>query len=163
MKPIARFTHVSDAQYRKDTASFPHALPLAEIPLPRRATAGSAGYDFVCPTDVTLAPGEKALLPTGIRCEMTPGWVLLLFIRSSLGAKMGLRLSNSVGVIDSDYAFADNEGHILVALTCGDRAVTLTAGQRICQGVLVPFGTAEEDIGFAERTGGFGSTGEKGI
>lgn len=162
MNPIARFTHVSEKQYRKDIASFPHALPLDEIPLPRRATAGSAGYDFVCPADVTLAPGGSALIPTGIRCEMETGWVLLLFIRSSLGAKMGLRLSNSVGVIDSDYAFADNEGHILLALTCGGKPVTLTAGQRVCQGVLLPFGTAEEDTAFAERTGGFGSTGKEG-
>lgn len=162
MNPIARFTHVTEKQYTRDAAAFPHALPLAEIPLPRRATAGSAGYDFVCPAEVTLAPGERVLIPTGVRCEMAAGWVLLLFIRSSLGAKMGLRLSNGVGVIDGDYAFAENEGHILLALTCGDKPVTLSAGQRICQGVLVPFGTAEEDNAFAQRTGGFGSTGKEG-
>ncbi len=159
MPTIARFTHITPAQYAKDTASWPSSMPLEEIPLPRRATAGSAGYDFICPVDVTLAPHQQVLLPSGIRCEMTPGWVLLLFIRSSLGAKMGLRLSNTVGVIDSDYAFADNEGHILIALTGGDQPVTLTAGQRICQGVLLPYGTAEEDADFAPRTGGFGSTG----
>ncbi len=159
MPTIARFTHISLEQYTKDMAPWPAPMPLEEIPIPKRATAGSAGYDFICPVDVTLTPGQKVMIPSGIRCEMENGWVLLLFIRSSLGAKMGLRLSNAVGVIDSDYAFADNEGHIFVPLVCGDTPVTLTAGQRIFQGVLLPYGTAEEEEAFAQRTGGFGSTG----
>lgn len=116
----------------------------------------------MCPANVTLAPGDKTLIPTGIRCEMEPGWVLLLFIRSSLGAKMGLRLSNSVGVIDSDYAFADNEGHILLALTCGDKPVTLTAGQRVCQGCWCPSARRRKTTPLPQEPGASAPRGRKG-
>ena len=162
---IARFTRVSQARYEKDLLSLGEkapaaALPLSEIPLPRRATAGSAGYDFVCPLETTLPPEGEALIPTGIRAEMEEGWVLLLFPRSSLGFRHGLRLANTVGVIDSDYAFADNEGHILVKLRNPQKTpVTLGRGDRFCQGVFVPCGTAEEEEPPQVRKGGFGSTG----
>jgi dUTP pyrophosphatase len=92
---------------------------------------------------------------------MEPGWVLMLFPRSSLGFRHALRLSNTVGVIDSDYAFAKNEGHIMVKLRnpLGE-AVTIGRGERFCQGVFLPYGTAEEDGDLAERSGGMGSTGK---
>lgn len=164
---IARFSHVSPGQYA--AKALPTALPLAEIPLPRRATAGSAGYDFVCPVDVTLAPGEAVTIPTGIRCEMEPGWVLLLFPRSGLGFRHRLSLANTVGVIDSDYFHADNEGHILVRIVNGQlppcnggETLTISAGERFCQGVFLPHGLAEEDEVQARRSGGFGSTGSTG-
>ncbi|MGN0753283.1 MAG: dUTP diphosphatase [Aristaeellaceae bacterium] len=164
---IARFSHVSPGQYA--AKALPTAMPLAEIPLPRRATAGSAGYDFVCPVDVTLAPGEAVTIPTGIRCEMQPGWVLLLFPRSGLGFRHQLRLANTVGVIDSDYFHAGNEGHILVRIVNGQlpsdenaRVFRLSAGERFCQGVFLPHGLAEEDEVQASRVGGFGSTGSTG-
>ena len=158
---IARFTHVSKAQYAEDMKDREGVLPLEEIPLPRRATAGSAGYDFVSPLEVTVPPGGTALIPTGIRAEMEPGWVLLLFPRSSLGFRHALRLSNTVGVIDSDYAFAKNEGHIMVKLRNPSAApVTIGCGERFCQGVFLPYGTAEEDgDAFETRSGGMGSTG----
>ena len=156
---IAKFTHVSPAQYAEATAERKEYLPLAEIPLPRRATAGSAGYDFVSPLEVTVPAGGTALIPTGIRAEMEQGWVLMLFPRSSLGFRYSLRLANTVGVIDSDYAFAKNEGHIMVKLRNPlDAPVTIAKGDRFCQGVFLPFGTAEEDEVTAGRTGGFGST-----
>ena len=157
--PIARFTRVSPRQYAEDMAGREDFLPLEEIPIPRRATAGSAGYDFTATAAVTIPPGGTALIPTGIRAEMDPGWVLLLFPRSSLGFRHGLRLSNTVGVIDSDYAFAKNEGHILVKLRNPQSVpVTIGRGERFCQGVFLPYGTAEEDGDLAERTGGIGST-----
>lgn len=162
---IARFSHVSAEQYA--AKALPGALPLSQIPLPRRATAGSAGYDFVCPVDVQLAPGEAVTIPTGIRCEMQPGWVLMLFPRSGLGFRHQLRLANTVGVIDSDYFHADNEGHILVRIVnsqlppCnGGEPFTIKAGERFCQGVFLPYGLAAEDEVQAERLGGFGSTGK---
>ena len=99
---IARFEHVSGAQYAADTQGCTGLLPVGSIPLPVRATSGSAGYDFTATCDVTLAPGQSALIPTGIRARMEPGWVLLLFPRSSLGFRHGVRLANTVGVIDSD-------------------------------------------------------------
>ena len=155
---IAKFTHVSEAQYA-EVMQGQACLPLNEIALPKRATAGSAGYDFVSPVEVTVKPGETALIPTGIRAEMDPGWVLLLFPRSSLGLKYSLRLPNTVVVIDSDYAFAKNEGHIMVKLRNPlSVPVTIGRGDRFCQGIFLPYGTAEEDEVTAGRVGGFGST-----
>ena len=157
---IAKFTHVSEAQYA-EAMQGQACLPLNEIALPKRATAGSAGYDFVSPVEVTVEPGETALIPTGIRAEMDPGWVLLLFPRSSLGFKYSLRLANTVGVIDSDYAFAKNEGHIMVKLRNPlSVPVTIGRGDRFCQGIFLPYGTAEEEADFSAREGGFGSTGK---
>lgn len=157
---IARFEHVSPAQYQQDVRQM-EAMAVEEIPLPCRATAGSAGYDYVCPVDVTMQPGEQALVATGIRVWMAPGWVLINCPRSSLGRKHGIRLANTIGVIDSDYYHADNEGHILVMLVNGgDHPVTIRRGERFCQGIFLPHGTAEEDAVTTRRTGGFGSTGQ---
>ena len=159
---IAKFGHVSAAQWAEAMGErAAEALPLEEIPLPRRATAGSAGYDFVAPAETVIPPGGTALIPTGIRAEMDEGWVLALFPRSSLGFRTGIRLSNTVGIIDSDYAFAKNEGHIMVKLRnpSGDPAV-IGRGERFCQGVFLPYGTAEDEGDFAERSGGMGSTGK---
>ena len=164
---IARFLHVSEAQYAADQ-QLPESLPVGDIPLPRRATAGSAGYDFVCPADISLHPGDAITIPTGVRCEMQPGWVLMLFPRSGLGFRHQIRLANTVGIIDSDYAHAANEGHIMVRLTNGmspcsmdSHDVSIRKGERFCQGVFLPHGLAEEDEVADERTGGFGSTGAK--
>ena len=158
---IAKFGHVSEEQWKEamgDRAA--EALPLGEIPVPRRATAGSAGYDFVAPAETVIPPGGCALIPTGIRAEMESGWVLVLFPRSSLGFRHGVRLSNTAGIIDSDYAFAKNEGHIMVKLrNPSDDPVVIGRGERFCQGIFLPYGTAEEDGEFAARQGGFGSTG----
>ncbi len=156
---IASFLHVSAGQYAADQ-HLPGALPVAELPLPRRATAGSAGYDFVCPADVTLQPGKAVTIPTGIRCRMEPGWVLMLFPRSGLGFRHQVRLANTVGVIDSDYFHAANEGHIMVRIVNGgDHPVTIARGERFCQGVFLPHGLAAEDEVQDTRSGGFGSTG----
>jgi dUTP pyrophosphatase len=159
---VARFGHVSEEQWAEAMGNrAAEAIPLEEIPVPRRATAGSAGYDFTAPAETVIPAGGSALIPTGIRAEMEPGWVLLLFPRSSLGFKYGMRLSNTVGVIDSDYAFAKNEGHIMVKLRNPlSEPVTIGRGERFCQGVFLPYGTAEEDGDFNERRGGFGSTGK---
>ena len=155
---IARFLHVSEVQY--SAVALPDALPVTEIPLPRRATAGSAGYDFICPADVSLAPGEAVTVPTGIRCQMQSGWVLMLFPRSGLGFKHQMRLANTVGVIDADYFHAANEGHIMVRIVAGPTPLTIAKGERFCQGVFLPHGLAEKDDVSADRTGGFGSTGK---
>ena len=156
---IAKFLHVSEGQYA--ASALPDALEVSAIPLPARATAGSAGYDFICPADITLQPGEAVTIPTGIRCEMKPGWVLMVFPRSGLGFKHQVRLANTVGVIDSDYFHAANEGHIMVRIVNGgDHVVSIAKGERFCQGVFLPHGLAEEDEVLADREGGFGSTGK---
>ena len=158
---IAKFSHVSEEQYRRDLGDQRGALPLQEIPLPKRSTRGSAGYDFVSPVETEIPAGGRAVIPTGLRCEMEPGWVLMLFPRSGMGFKYQTRLSNTVGIIDSDYAFAENEGHILVSLRNPlDQELVIKRGTRFCQGLFLPYGQAEEDEDFQERTGGFGSTGK---
>lgn len=87
------------------------------ISLPKRATAGSAGYDFFSPVDFQLGPGETIKIPTGIRAQMEPDWVLKIYPRSGLGFKYRLQLNNTVGIIDSDYFNSDNEGHIFIKIT----------------------------------------------
>ena len=155
---IAKFLHVSEEQYA--ASALPDALEISAIPLPTRATAGSAGYDFICPADITLQPGEAVTIPTGIRCEMQPGWVLMVFPRSGLGFKHQVHLANTVGIIDSDYFHAANEGHIMVRIVNGPDLLTIARGERFCQGVFLPHGLAEEEDVAADRTGGFGSTGK---
>lgn len=155
---IARFTHVSTERYQADAPQ--DAMPLESIPLPCRATSGSAGYDFTCTVDTILPPGGQATFPTGVRCEIQPGWVMLIFPRSSLGIKHRIRLANSVGVIDSDYAWSANEGHMFISLVNdGSEPFAFHKGDRVAQGVLVPFGTAG-DHPQETRNGGFGSTGK---
>ena len=157
---IAEFSRVSVAQYESAMKDRGLHLPSEEIPLPKRATRGSAGYDFVAPVETVIPPGGTAMIPTGIRCEMAEGGVLLIFPRSSFGIRHGVRLANTTGVIDGDYAQAENEGHIMVPLrNPSDHPVTIRQGERFCQGVFVPFGTAMEAEVNGERKGGFGSTG----
>lgn len=128
------------------------------------ATAGSAGYDFYTPVAVTIRPGEIVKIPTGIRAEMNEGWVLAVFPRSSLGFKYRLQLNNTVGIIDSDYFFSDNEGHIFIKLTNDtkeDKTVELSEGAGFAQGIFFPFGITEDDDCSEQRNGGFGSTDSK--
>lgn len=165
MQAIARFEHVSPARFAADWAdTFPNT-PVPDLPpLPRRATTGSAGYDFYVPAPLTLAAGETVKIPTGIRVKMADGWVLQLFPRSGLGFKYRLQLNNTVGIIDSDYYYADNEGHILIKLTNANtegKTLTLSAGDAFAQGIFLPFGITEDDEATAIRHGGFGSTSKK--
>lgn len=162
MDRIARFERVSEGRFVADWAETfaGEACPWGELRLPRRATAGSAGYDFFAPAAFELRPGDTVKIPTGIRALIRPGWVLLLFPRSGLGFKYRLQLNNTVGVIDSDYSEADNEGHIFIKLAnAGDRPVRVGAGEAFAQGVFLPFGITEDDEAEGRRTGGFGSTG----
>ena len=158
---IAQFLLVSRARFDADWAeAFPGLeSPYDALKLPVRATAGSAGYDLPSPLDFALNPGETIKLPTGLRARIEPGWVLLLFPRSGLGFKYRVQLNNTVGVIDSDYFGAANEGHIFLKLTnAGDRPMSVRAGDGVAQGVFVPFGITVDDAADGVRTGGFGST-----
>ena len=136
------------------------------LKLPKRATSGSAGYDFYAPFDITLEPGETAKIPTGIRAKMENGWVLMVFPRSGFGFKYRLMLDNTVGVIDSDYYYSDNEGHIMIKVTnCSGVGITagktlkISAGQGFAQGIFMPFGITLDDDTDTVRNGGLGSTG----
>lgn len=174
---IAKFEKVSYEQFKKDWlkvfGKYNDDLSTEEleknihecydnIKLPRRSTSGSAGYDFCIPFYTSLATGETQVVPTGIRCVMDNGWVLKCYPRSGHGFKYGIHLANTVGVIDEDYANADNEGHIHIKLVNDSvlsSFIELHSGDKFCQGVFIPYGTTVDDEADGERTGGFGSTG----
>ena len=168
MQRIAKFHKVSKELFVIDwTGAFPEQTPeqaeeiYEAIRLPRRATAGSAGYDFFAPADFRIAPGKTVRIPTGIRVEMEPGWVLKCYPRSGLGFKFRLQLDNTVGIIDSDYFYSDNEGHIFAKITTDSResrTVELAAGTGFMQGIFVEYGITLDDDVIDRRNGGFGST-----
>ncbi|HIW21432.1 MAG TPA: deoxyuridine 5'-triphosphate nucleotidohydrolase [Candidatus Dorea intestinavium] len=131
------------------------------IKLPKRATKGSAGYDFFTPFAILLKPGETIKIPTGIRVEMEEDWVLMCYPRSGLGFKYRLQLNNTVGIIDSDYFFSDNEGHIFAKITNDsneDKTVDLKTGDGFMQGIFMQYGLTVDDEVNATRNGGLGST-----
>lgn len=133
-----------------------------DIALPKRATSLSAGYDLASIEVVTINPGEIKLVPTGLRVKMLKNEVMLVFPRSSLAIKRGLMMSNSVGVIDADYYFAENEGHIMIPLlNISKEAVTIQIGERIAQGIFTNyFKTSDDETDDSiQRLGGFGSSG----
>ncbi|MBE6765459.1 MAG: dUTP diphosphatase [Ruminococcaceae bacterium] len=132
--------------------------------IPSRATSGSAGMDLCACIDapVTLEPLARAVIPSGIAIELPDsGCVAYICARSGLGIKHGITLSNSIGVIDSDY-----RGEIAVGLVnLSDKAYTIAPGERIAQmiisPVLLPVIEEVTDLGDTERgSGGFGSTGK---
>ena len=158
MKRIAQFFKVSESEYLKSGS----LDAFNAVILPRRATAGSAGYDFFAPEEFTLLPNETAKIATGVRARIDEGWVLKIYPRSSLGFKYRLRLDNTVGIIDSDYFNADNEGHIFIKITnLGDKPLTVEKGKAFAQGVFVEYGITIDDDSVDARTGGFGSTDNK--
>ena len=129
--------------------------------LPTRTTAKSAGHDFFLKEDVTIKPGKAVFQYTDVKCRLNRDEVLLLFVRSSIGIKKHLMLANGTGVIDADYyGNADNDGNIgLTLYNYGTDAVTLKAGQKIMQGVIVDYKISDNDCVTSGRYGGFGSTG----
>ena len=165
MQRVAKFYKVSPEQFQEgwtDTFGQPAQQAVYDsLKLPVRATAGSAGYDFFSPLTFSLAPGETIKIPTGIRAEISEGWVLMCYPRSGLGFKFRLQLNNTVGIIDSDYFYSDNEGHIFAKITNDSKegkTLTVEAGQGFMQGIFMPFGITMDDEVTAIRNGGFGST-----
>ena len=159
MNIVGKFEKVSLEEWQKET----NIELYNEIKLPQRATKGSAGYDFYSPIDFTLNPQETIKVPTGVRVKIEDGWFLSIFPRSSLGFKYRLRLNNTVGIIDSDYYHALNEGHIFFKITneSTDKVVTIKKGEAFAQGIFIPFGITEDDDVETVRTGGMGSTNQK--
>lgn len=168
MNKIAKFEKVSYEQFKKDyidcfnEESDEKIKEIYDnIKLPKRATKGSAGYDFYSPITFTLKSCETIKIPTGIRVKIEDGWFLANFPRSGLGFKYRLQLNNTVGIIDADYYNALNEGHIMSKLTNDskeNKEVLITAGSGFTQGIFLPFGITVDDESDEIRTGGFGST-----
>lgn len=132
-----------------------------KIPLPIRSTSGSAGYDFVTPVSFSLDEmNSTAFIPTGIRAIMPKDIVLMMYPRSGLGFKTGMRLANTTGVIDSDYQYAENEGHIMAKFVRGFQDVQVNQFDRVMQGVFLPYILTDNDVASGSRSGGLGSTGK---
>jgi dUTP pyrophosphatase len=167
MKKIAKFEKVSLKQYIEDMKkNFDYSVEEIQnfynnIELPKRATIGSAGYDFKIPFEIKLNKDETFKIPTGVRVKIDSSWALLLFPRSSLGFKYRMQLDNTVGVIDSDYYYSDNEGHIILKVsndTKEEKVLYLEENKGICQGIFFEYGITIDDDTIGERNGGFGST-----
>ena len=155
MKKIAQFFKVSQDEFLKESSLDTYN----SIVLPKRATSGSAGYDFFAPETFTLKSNQTIKIATGVRVKIDEGWVLKIYPRSSLGFKYRLTLNNTVGIIDSDYYYADNEGHIFIKITnCGDKEIEIEKGKAFAQGVFVEYGITVDDECITTRTGGLGST-----
>ncbi|MCI9545543.1 MAG: deoxyuridine 5'-triphosphate nucleotidohydrolase [Lachnospiraceae bacterium] len=166
MKRIGKFHKVSFQRFREDWENAYGSREDLEviyrkIQLPQRATKGSAGYDFYAPVDIVLQPGEGTKVFTGIRVEMDESWVLTCYPRSGLGFKYRMQLDNTVGVIDSDYFYSDNEGHIQAKITNDSRegkTLTIAAGTGFMQGIFLEYGITVDDDASGIRNGGLGST-----
>ena len=168
MRRIAKFHKVSFERYLKDWQDLFGYEPESvieeryqKIEVPRRATKGSAGYDFFSPQHFSLEPGKTITIPTGIRVEMEEDWVLKLYPRSGLGFKYRLQMNNTVGIIDSDYFYSDNEGHIFVKITNDSnegKTVEVKSGTGFVQGIFLEYGITVDDDAVGVRNGGFGST-----
>lgn len=168
MKKIAKFEKVSFDNFLNAYLMFKGETNIAvieklyqDLQLPKRATSGSAGYDFYMIDAAVIKQGESLLIPTGIRVKIDNGWVLKLYPRSGLGFKYRLQLDNTVGIIDSDYYYSDNEGHIFAKITCDakePKELLLKKGMAFMQGVFVEYGITFDDDTTTVRNGGLGST-----
>lgn len=189
-KNVARFEKVSYEEFASSLTSYYKEKTFSEmelhmmyddIELPKRATAGSVGYDFFIPFDATLTPGSQIMIPTGIRCVFLKEEFGLFMLPKSRNVKTSIRLSNTVAVIDNDYYKADNSGHIMIFLEFPANHTFPTersslfgkitdkfrkpyhynVGDGFIQGVFHEIGLIEGDAStedLADRTGGFGST-----
>lgn len=168
---MAEFYKVPFEQFKKDCQSIECGGSLwfakddkiheiyDSIQLPRRGEPGSAGYDFYLPFNTLFSAINPVLVPTGVGVRLNPGTFLMCVPRSGLGFRYGMRLKNTVGVIDESYSQAENFGHIMAKMIC-DEGVELKAGDRFMQGIIVNYGIVDNDSPINDsRTGGFGSTG----
>lgn len=132
-----------------------------DIKLPKRATTGSAGYDFFSPFDFELAPNKTIKIPTGIRVLLDKDKFLAIYPRSGLGFKHRMQLDNTVGIVDSDYFGSDNEGHIFIKITNDGRegkTIHINKGEAFAQGIIAQYFVTIDDETNGIRNGGFGST-----
>jgi len=132
-----------------------------ELKLPQRATDGSAGYDLYTPFSFTLAPNDEIAIPTGICVSLDKNKWLDVRPRSGLGFKYYLRLANTCPVIDADYFYSDNEGHIWIKIRNeGNKTFSVTQGDGFVQGIISDFYRTSDDKAHKKikRNGGFGST-----
>lgn len=153
---MRKFEKISSLEFEKDIPDGKYE----DLVLPSRSTKNSAGYDFVSVIDINLKPGERKIIPTGIKVIMNDNEFLAIYIRSSLGFKYNIRMCNQVGIIDADYyGNSDNEGHIYVCIENeGKEEINIKKGDRFVQGIFTPFLITDNDTASEIRLGGIGST-----
>ena len=146
-----RYFEVVSDKFRKN--------PGVEITLPTRGSKNSAGYDFYSPVDAVIQPNEMVMIWTDVKTHMYYDNALIIIPRSSMG-KHPIMISNTVGLIDSDYYGNEStDGNIGFRLfNLGTTPYEIKAGDRIGQGVFIKYGTVKDDNTSSERKGGFGST-----
>ncbi len=137
-------------------------FPDIDISIPEKGSKFSAGYDFKSNETYTLKPNEKHIFWTDIKVKISRVSFLMLIVRSSIGIKKNLRLANTIGIIDADYyENPDNDGNIGICLhNYGDTAIEIKKGDRIVQGIVIPYISFEPLGEIKPRDGGIGSTGE---
>ncbi len=152
------FEKISFEQFKKDISCDKDLYN--NYILPKRATKNSAGYDFFAINDITIKPREIVKIPTGYKAKFNDNEALLIIIRSSLGFKYNLRLTNQVGLIESDYYNNEsNEGHMWVSLQNeGQEEVTIKKNTAYSQGIFINFLKIDNDETTNIRKGGLGST-----
>lgn len=159
---MRKFERISFDEFKKDISESKELYN--SIELPKRSTINSAGYDIRSIEDAVIKPGESRVIKTGIKACMNSDEVLYLYIRSSLGFKYDICLSNNVGVIDSDYYNnPGNEGHIQIKLiNHGKSDFEIKRGDRIAQGVFMKYLCIDDEkVINNKRIGGTGSTNEE--
>lgn len=158
---MRKFEKISFKEFQKEICNDINLYE--EYKLPKRATKCSAGYDFYAIQDYVLKPHEKIIIPTGYKATFLKDEVLFIMVRSSLGFKWNVRLTNQVGVVESDYYNnLDNEGHIFVSLQNeGSKEFVIKKGEAYVQGIFTKFLTTSDDDVNTLRTGGIGSTNKK--
>jgi dUTP pyrophosphatase len=135
----------------------------ANITLPTRNDPGSAGYDFYLPQDIMIEPGKKVKIWTDVKAYMKVNEVLVLVPRSSVSSELDIVFANTIGVVDASYySNPDNDGNIgLYLKNNSGRGVEFKAGERIAQGIFIPYLLADDDEPKNhERVGGTGSSGK---
>lgn len=157
---MRKFEKISEDVFLRDVGNNSYQ----DIIMPKRSTKYSAGYDFYALYDIVFNPGDRKVIPTGIKVKMNNNEYLAIFIRSSLGFKYNLRMCNQTGIIDADYYNnKENEGHIFVCLQNeSDQIITIKKGDRFVQGIFMPYLIVDDDTTDNMRKGGIGSTNKEG-
>lgn len=153
------FEKISWEQWQKDIGKDKEVYMHHE--LPKRQTKYSAGYDFQSPIDFILQPGDVKKIPTGVKICMNEDEMLMLVVRSSMGFKHNVRMTNQIGIFESDYFNnVSNEGHAWISLqNHGNEDFVVKVGDRIGQGIFTKFLVIDDEKTISnERKGGFGST-----
>lgn len=160
---MRKFEKISKEQWNEDISGFVLSTNYSDFILPKRGTKKSAGYDFVSPINMKIPAHSAKKIPTGVKASMEDDDILMIFPRSSMGFRTNIRLSNTVGIIDSDYYNnEDNEGHIWIKFfNPTDNDYQISVGDKVAQGIFLKYGIVddEEDINIS-RSGGLGSTGK---